>query len=506
MNYQQYSLPIGTLLNKGAYKSYRIEKILGQGTFGITYLATEIKTIYDEYGRVELTKEVAIKEFFMADFNSRGTDGTTVEGSSSEIFVDYRRKFRREAENLERLSHTNIVKVFDVFDDNDTTYYAMEYIEGSDLDIYIQQCGQLNEPEAMAIMASVGDAVAYMHSQNMLHLDIKPKNIMRESDGTYYLIDFGLSKQFNANGNPDTSTKIGLGTPGYAPIEQATYRKDNTFPATLDIYALGATLFKMLTGQRPPDASSVLNDGFPEQELINKSVSAKVRKAIKRAMAPMRKDRYQTVKEFLEKLPLPTLEETKEKPGKNEVIPENPNPKPVSRLKPVIGWIILICLAICVPTFIIYDITSIDRDSKQSAETVEQLDTVYSTVKDLRLRTDFGTALYSGKVMRIYGSHNKYLAEIDSMPTPVEHGVAKIIDGKYSGCVYDGYFHRLPVPGKLTLQNGDVIEGLFMNGKCDEGRYTIKKNGEYFKGSITSEGKPLNGNWYNKNGELLIKH
>ena len=166
--------------------------------------------------------QVAIKEFFMSEVNSRRSDGSSVEGSSGSVFANYRKKFKKEAENLSKLSLSNIVKVVDVFDENNTTYYVMEFIEGKNLDDYIKQKGSLPEPEAISIIKEVGNALEYMHSRKMLHLDIKPKNIMRKPDGTIYLIDFGLSKQFTDNGEPESSTSIGLGTPGYAPIEQSS--------------------------------------------------------------------------------------------------------------------------------------------------------------------------------------------------------------------------------------------------------------------------------------------
>ena len=254
------ALAPGSTLRGGKYK---IEKILGQGSFGITYLASAKISSQGNLGTMEVEVKVAIKEFFMSEVNGRQTDGSSVDGSSGSVFTNYRRKFRKEAENLAGLKHSNIVRVFDVFDENNTTYYAMEYIDGSNLDDYIRERGSIPEHEALNIIAEIGGAVTYMHSRKMLHLDIKPKNIMRKAGGTGCLIDFGLSKQFTDDGEPESSTSIGLGTPGYAPIEQAGYTRDGSFPATLDIYALGATLFKMLTGKRLPEATYILNDGFP---------------------------------------------------------------------------------------------------------------------------------------------------------------------------------------------------------------------------------------------------
>lgn len=238
----------------------------------------------------------------MSDVNGRKSDGSTVEGSTGNIFANYRKRFRKEAENLSHLSHPNIVQVFDVFDENNTTYYAMRYIDGESLDAYIGRKGQLSEQEAIAITTEIGQALEYMHSGRMLHLDIKPNNIMRDPEGRHHLIDFGLSKQFAANGEPETSTTIGLGTPGYAPIEQSTYKGDGSFPASLDIYALGATMYKMLSGQRPPIASTILNDGFPDVALSAKGVSPQLIVLLSKAMEPRPKYRFQSMKQFLNEL------------------------------------------------------------------------------------------------------------------------------------------------------------------------------------------------------------
>lgn len=286
----------GTTLHGGMYT---IEKTLGQGSFGITYLATAKIPTESGLGKMEVIAKVAIKEFFMSDVNARKADGSTVEGSGGSVFTNYRRKFRKEAENLAKLLHPNIVHVFDVFDENGTSYYAMEFLDGGNLDDYIMSQGKLPEKRSLEIVRTIGGALSYMHSKKMLHLDMKPKNVMYSPHVS--LIDFGLSKQYTEDGEPESSTTIGLGTPGYAPVEQSSYRPDGTFPATLDVYALGATMFKMLTGQRPPDASVLLNEGFPEQAF--EGVSAQTVAAVKKAMNPVRKDRFQSVDEFMAALP-----------------------------------------------------------------------------------------------------------------------------------------------------------------------------------------------------------
>ena len=282
----------GSTLKGGKYK---IVKMLGQGTFGITYLAQTRISMDGQLGKMDVNVNVTIKEFFMSDLNNSSADGTNVEKTSSTLVKNYLSKFRREAENLAKLHHPNIVKVLEVFDENNTTYYVMEYIDGETIDDLIKSKGHLSEREALDITRHVCAALSYMHEHKMLHLDLKPKNLMRNSEGKIFLIDFGLAKQYTEDGEPESSTSIGLGTPGYAPIEQANYKKDGSFPVTLDIYALGASLYKMLVGKTPPEASSVLNEGLPLSQLKSMGVSDGTIDIVKKAMAPMKKERYQSV-------------------------------------------------------------------------------------------------------------------------------------------------------------------------------------------------------------------
>ena len=294
-------LSSGIMLKGNAY-TYRIERTLGSGTFGITYLAT----ILSGAGALDGKVHVCIKEFFMHDVNGR--EGSAVTASTKNgLWNDYRKKFEREARRLAAIKHPGVVQVLEAFNQNNTSYYSMEYLGGGSLDGYIKKKGHLTEPEALRLFKHVTDAMSYLHAQRMLHLDLKPGNIMMKDDGTTAIIDFGLAKQFDSNGNPESSSTIGAGTPGYAPIEQAHYNGENrtTFPATMDVYALGATLFKMLTGKRPPEGSQVLNEGLPTDELHRYGVSQRTVSAIEHAMEPMVARRTPTVAALASELAQP---------------------------------------------------------------------------------------------------------------------------------------------------------------------------------------------------------
>lgn len=286
----------GTVIH-GTHNDYRIERVLGQGSFGITYVANV--RLKGRLGAIESAAMVAIKEFFLRDVSSR--NGLRVFSvSDSTLCSDYRRDYLREAQNLSRLDNDHIVKVLETIEENDTVYYVMEYLSGGNLDQHILSHGKLSCREALDIAIQIGEALKCMHAQHMLHLDLKPLNVMRGEDGHIVLIDFGLSKCFGADGQPESSTRIGQGTTGYAPIEQHSFKKADGFMPTLDIYALGATLFKMLTGSVPPEASVVLNEGLPVDELSSAGVPPAIIALVERAMQPLRRMRHQTVGEFID--------------------------------------------------------------------------------------------------------------------------------------------------------------------------------------------------------------
>ena len=282
---------------------YRIEAVLGQGSFGITYKARALTKMKGKFGEemVESPTPKAIKEFFMKEVNERNEDGSLMGMSEGSLSYNYAQKFKKEAETLATMSHPNIVKVIDFISANNTYYYVMDYIEGENLNEYLNHHKMTTE-EASQIILDVTKALQYMHTEkHMLHLDLKPGNIMRRKvDGHIFLIDFGLSKHYSDEGQPETSTNIGLGTEGYAPIEQG---KKNTigssFLPTIDIYALGATFYKLLTGQTPPSAHELVSDEkIVEHELRKFGIQEDIIEVISHAMRPSAKLRTQNTEDF----------------------------------------------------------------------------------------------------------------------------------------------------------------------------------------------------------------
>lgn len=277
-------LPNNTLLQGGKYK---IVRFISSGGFGCTYEAEHIL----------LKKRVAIKEFFVKDFCNR--DETTSQisvgiTSKTALVNKLKSKFIAEAQSLCSLDHPNIVHVFDVFEENCTAYYVMDYIDGLSLNDLVKNNGPMAEQKAVGYIMQVADALKYVHSQNRLHLDIKPGNIMVDENDKAVLIDFGASKQYDEEGGENTSTLLGK-TPGYAPLEQMGNDVVKFLPST-DIYALGATLYKLLTGNTPPSASLLASgetlDAMPS------FISEGTRNAIIQSMQTNKMKRPQSIGEF----------------------------------------------------------------------------------------------------------------------------------------------------------------------------------------------------------------
>jgi len=274
----------GTKLQGGKYE---IVRTLGQGGFGITYLA--VHTLFE--------RKVAIKEFFMKDCCNRDmeTSHVSVPSVGSKELVDkFKKKFIKEAKTIFELDYPHIVRVTDVFEENGTAYYVMENLPGGSLADKVKKEGPLSEAQAERYIRQVADALAYIHERNTVHLDVKPSNILLNAKGEAVLIDFGISKHYDNAGEQTSSTPVGI-SKGYAPMEQGRDGDVSQFGPSTDIYALGATLYHLVSGQVPPDASIVVEEGLDRPQ----GVSDRIWLVIDKAMQPKRKDRPQCIAEFL---------------------------------------------------------------------------------------------------------------------------------------------------------------------------------------------------------------
>ena len=222
-----------------------------------------------------------------------GTEGSrgTVERS--------REKFLKEAHVLTGLNHPHIIHVHESFEENGTAYYVMDYAEGGSLADLLKRKGFLFEFDATRYIVQVADALAYIHSKKKNHLDVKPANILLNDRNEAILIDFGLSKQYDAlTGGQTSTTPVGI-SEGYAPMEQYKQGGVSEFSPETDIYALGATFFKLLTGKTPPSAPDAFEYGVPVEELKARGVSQPVIDLIVQAMEPKKKNRMKDARLFL---------------------------------------------------------------------------------------------------------------------------------------------------------------------------------------------------------------
>lgn len=266
---------------------YIITKKIASGGFGITYKAI----------RVADQKDVCIKEFFIKSICKKDTTSNTVYPLTEaclETFKRYKNNFTKEALTLQKLHHNNIVSVSDVFDENGTSYYVMDYIEGTTLMDIIPPKG-FDVMTATHIINQLLDAVGYIHSHKVAHLDIKPSNILIKKSGEIVLIDFGGSKRYTEAGE-QTSTSPLSTSEGFAPIELYEESALREFSPATDIYEIGATFYNLITGEIPPSAGEIMDEGNP---IDQRSIPSNIKRVIKMAMEPGIKNRLQSIEEFV---------------------------------------------------------------------------------------------------------------------------------------------------------------------------------------------------------------
>ncbi len=279
-------LPAGTVLRG----TYRIDAYLASGGFGNTYVVTHMA----------LGDRLVVKEFFMKSVSTRlhGTQAvrsTTAENRAT--FDSQLHKFMKEARRMRQLHNEHIVHIYDLFEENGTAYYVMDYIDGCSLKAYVGQHGPLGEDEVRGILLQVLDALDCIHGQHLQHLDLKPANILVDKAGKVTLIDFGASKQTGTSADTSTVSVTMAYTQGYAPSEQVEQNIHKIGPWT-DLYALGATAYNLLTGEHPPLSSTITDEEMAAFHFPS-SVSNDMVATVMWLMSPSRDMRPQSAREVL---------------------------------------------------------------------------------------------------------------------------------------------------------------------------------------------------------------
>ncbi|GHT04262.1 hypothetical protein AGMMS49525_10440 [Bacteroidia bacterium] len=276
-------LSFGTTLQAG---KYTVERVIGAGGFGITY--------YVRHNA--LGSHFAMKEFFINGYSTRQTEHTTIalQGLDKVVYDKYLQKFIEEAQTLARLNHPNIVKIVDVFQENNTAYIVMPFVEGQTLQQIVAERGRLNYETALDYITQLSEAVDYIHQRDILHRDIKPDDIIITPLNKAILIDFGLAREFIQDKTQSHTTIL---SHGYAPLEQ--YSTSSRKGSYTDIYSLGAVFYFALTGKKPMDATMRTMETMPEPKALAPNIPEAANRTIVKAMQLKPELRHQRVGEFV---------------------------------------------------------------------------------------------------------------------------------------------------------------------------------------------------------------
>ena len=312
------NLPNGYLLQKGKYK---LTQAIGQGGFGITYKGVWYTEVKGALGAMRTEVPVCIKEYFFKDYCLRDPQSLAVKVHSDTgkmLFDKFKEKLIKEAKILSEVHHPYIVNVLEVFEENNTAYIAMEYIPGDSLKDKLAHEGMLPEPQVLRYIYQIGEALKFVHKKNILHLDIKPSNILIDKEGNARLIDFGVSKRYDV-GEQETSTTMLTLSKGFASIEQYDNEGIQSFSPCPDVYSLGATMYNLLTGKIPTESILRATRSLVHPRELNPAISPRTEEVILKAMEIIPANRYQSIAEMMGALDFSSCEKIENKVRKPEV-------------------------------------------------------------------------------------------------------------------------------------------------------------------------------------------
>ena len=316
----EYALPMGTILAG----KYLVGRVLGQGGFGITYVGWDIA----------LERKVAIKEYYPSGQVSRnpGSRGLTWYTSvqSQQAKQNGTQMFLKEARKMSKVDDIpNVVRVRDLFQENETAYIVMDFVEGETLKARLEKTGPLPWKQAKGIFLPAIQAMEQVHKAGLVHRDISPDNLMLTPDGKVKILDLGAAKDLSVN-NGASSMQVAKG--GFSPFEQYTQR-GSSGPWT-DVYAMAATVYYTLTGKLPPVATDrVVEDTISWEEPGLKALSAQALEALQKAMVISAKNRMQSMEE-LEKGLYSTTVKPEPAPAPQAVQETQPEPQPAPETQP----------------------------------------------------------------------------------------------------------------------------------------------------------------------------
>lgn len=484
------SLQVGTIL-KGS-TDYRIEEQLHQGGFGITYRASGTYMA----GNIPQIGTFTIKEFFIGKICSRDASGNvTVSAEHKESYNKAKLDFKQEAEILHNLHHDNIVPVNEVFEQNNTVYYVMSFLGNTSLYRYVaSRGGKLSESESKEIIVSVSKAVKHLHDNQILHLDIKPDNIMMQQMGGQYrpiLIDFGQALYF-ANGKPKNPKAIGGYSKGYSPLELKN--EINTFQTSIDVYSLAATLLYMLSGVDPCDASEQGRSKL--YQVLPDSVSNKCAETLVRALACNASGRIQNVDSFISELrqvatsPIGGNIPTGSGNATEAIIPSSKPSFPTKYLYIIIG---VVCLVAIILVGVKFMSSNSDADSASerlkpdSTVVIEDGQTSPTTTEEQVEIKDENTSTQSTKESEpeIKSKPEQETKQATSSASEKTSGTVNLGYGTWTGGLKNGkpngngtiHFTRSHSIGSSSAESGDYADCYFLNGEFNSGKLH-RSNGE----------------------------
>ena len=499
---EAYFLPINTIL----LKRYRIDGVLGQGGFGITYLGWDIT----------LNASVAIKEFFPSGLATRSVSiGRTtqvvpiISSRKEEDFRDGVRRVLDEARKMARFRNTpGIVGVYDFFEANNTAYIVMEYVDGCTLDKFYKE-KQIDDISLFNRLVPVMDALQALHKEGILHRDISPDNIMVDKEENFKLLDFGAARGYQEG--PSASMSVILKR-NYAPIEQFS-TKGNQGPWT-DVYALGATIYSLLTGKNVPESvDRLIEDDIVDIRELDDSLSDKQAAAIMKALAVHKEDRWESVEEFKNALICDTR---RNETGKNDDFKELKTVEKSEKKKGVL----IVCTLLIILAIIAFSVReSVKNTNRKESVTTETSEKEISSNESTFEKDDLSIELVGAEIDK-YSSERLHLLLRFNNPNDT---CSVIIDSlSINGVEVSGFEKiegvlgetestkeiKVDYPNVIAQQVGEYISSMDVQyryeGEYDVERYCSKSGYSYL--IITAEKPDIdNSEVDSSNTEVLIQ-